>query len=149
MKENITRHTLWQQLQWCYWMLTDCFWWKSCYFSHWISEQDGVLDPSAATGMTVITVYTEATTTVVFIVKLHFKKKNPITFSICRLGYDFQEHGPTTFSLYISYPGKSSGSLFGTKNHRPAPMQSCSLSLWRKHMTDCQDSQVLGLWATI
>lgn len=109
---------------------------KYCYFPHWISVQYGVLDPSAATGMTVITVYRRMATTVVFIVKLYFKKKkNPITFSICRTGYDFQEHGPTVLSLYISYPVKSSGPFLGAKNSSSAPIQPSSLNLWRKHVT--------------
>lgn len=136
MKENITRRIIWRQLQWYYRMLTDCFWCKYCYFPHWISVQYGVLDPSAATGMTVITVYRRMATTVVFIVKLYFKKKkNPITFSICRIGYDFQEHGPTVLSLYISYPVKSSGPFLGAKNSSSAPIQPSSLNLWRKHVT--------------
>lgn len=119
VKETL-QDIFWQQMLWYYWILTDCFWWKYCHFPHWISGQDG------------------------FWILQQPWHHSPNTF-ICRTGHDFQYHSPTTFTLYVRYYVKSFGPILEDKNGRSAPLQSCNMSLGRKHVTECQDLQILGL----
>lgn len=134
MKENITRRIIWRQLQWYYRMLTDCFWLNIatslteflCSMVFWILQQPQAWQWS---------LFIEEWPLQLSLLLYFKKKKNPITFSICRIGYDFQEHGPTVLSLYISYLVKSSGPFLGAKNSSSAPIQPSSLNLWRKHVT--------------
>lgn len=122
-----------------------CFWCKYCHF--WAAWYSG---SPYSEEWTVMMVYSRNNLQLSLLLNYTSKrKKKTLPSASTELNMSFKRtvllHSHYIYTTYISYCVKSSGAILEVKNSRSAPIQSCSTSVWRKHVPECQDAQGLGL----